>query len=869
MRFLIARGTVGNFLQRASDRLFGYDYFISYKQDDGRNLPRRLASRLADAGYRVFLDETGYAPGDDLRLGTIRRVRMSTYTLLIARPGALTRSDWVVSEIKACLDARKTPIIIDIHRAFLTVQGLDDDERQRVASLRTLLMDRLRIEEAVGADNLSFDGSPSERLITELRRSFRGRRQDTRRARAFGTAAIAFAVLAVAAIVFAINATRARSDAEAQTRRARGGELAAQARLIETLHPQLGGLLATEAAAVTASAGEPLPPTSFQALLETAIGLSGRGLPPLGDGLRSLGFSPDGRQLVTGEETGNAWLWQIDGDQASSVKLAGAGALNVNHASFGVNSRWLMTSGDGGDGCLWPLAAGHTPACKPLAPFSGAFFLDPTVSPDGHWLVAPENKDAVWIWDLSNPAETPTARQIGQSVKSAREAVFSRNSRWLAVRSVSSKEIALWDLADPLGKVRRLDSPASEIEAVDLRDEPPGMVAADDHGGVYLWNGLGIGSPPARVLSAATTDMEPLDLRFDRTGTRLAVALARNDDPESLLLLWQFGSASIDPRRVKVNGRVRRLDFDPAGRFLYIEGLDGKLWLLDVASDPQAEPISLPGHAATVTQHVFSRNGKRLMTGDNDGRLTFWDLSCPGGLTSPIAMRGHEGSINALAADPAGEKWLASVSADGTARLWDLTLPVPGDQLVTAYDCAGLDHFVSSPDRHWLALATKAGDVSVQDLSARDPIASTRKLAEGLGELESIWFAPNGRWVAAVTKDDTIKLWDLSAPDPRASRQRVTLHHKTETTVAPYVSISFAVISRGWCRPIQRGALGLPILPRVPHTAGYWAARSTTQGSARMAAGWRGLITIPSVCGTSRRHATAFGWNPRRQTPML
>ena len=104
---LIAPGSVGGFLQRVSDFVFGYDYFISYKQDDGKNLPKRLADRLTEAGYRVFLDMTGYTAGDDLKQGTTRRVRMSAYTLLIARPGALTRSDWVVQEISACLAARR------------------------------------------------------------------------------------------------------------------------------------------------------------------------------------------------------------------------------------------------------------------------------------------------------------------------------------------------------------------------------------------------------------------------------------------------------------------------------------------------------------------------------------------------------------------------------------------------------------------------------------------------------------------------------------------------------------------------------------------------------------------------------------------
>ena len=294
------------------------------------------------------------------------------------------------------------------------------------------------------------------------------------------------------------------------------------------------------------------------------------------------------------------------------------------------------------------------------------------------------------------------------------------------------------------------------------------------------------------MLNAATEDAAPAALRFNRAGDRLAVALAPQGKPSATVLTWRLGAEAAAPRRVDLKYQVRQLDFDPTGRFLYIEGMNGDLALLDVKSETNADPVSLPGHSATVTEHVFSSDGKRLATGDNDGRVLFWDLSCPDGLTSPIALRGLEQSVTRLILDPAHERWLAGASMDGTARLWDFTLPVPGDELAIARVCGGLAQYATSPDRHWLAVANKAGDVSVYDLTAGDPIATAMKLAEGLGALQSLKFEPNGRWIAAITDDSAINLWDLSAPDLRASRRRVAEHHATETTVAPFVSIDFA-----------------------------------------------------------------------------
>lgn len=140
-------------LLQLSDLFFGYDYFISYQHGDGLICPGALSERLQSLGYHVFLDRTGYAAGDDLSTMTRRRVRMSSYLIVVARPGALTRSDWVMREVHVCIGAGRTPIIVDVDRCFLTLTVADADadadaaETARLTNLRTALENRLRIPE--------------------------------------------------------------------------------------------------------------------------------------------------------------------------------------------------------------------------------------------------------------------------------------------------------------------------------------------------------------------------------------------------------------------------------------------------------------------------------------------------------------------------------------------------------------------------------------------------------------------------------------------------------------------------------------------------------------------------------------------------
>src|SRR6516164_2580749 len=79
---------------RAVDWAFGYDFFISYNHGDGPKLPLYLKERLTQAGFRVFLDQTEYVAGLDLRRETRRQITKSRKLVVIARQGAL-RSVWV------------------------------------------------------------------------------------------------------------------------------------------------------------------------------------------------------------------------------------------------------------------------------------------------------------------------------------------------------------------------------------------------------------------------------------------------------------------------------------------------------------------------------------------------------------------------------------------------------------------------------------------------------------------------------------------------------------------------------------------------------------------------------------------------------
>ena len=118
--FWMRQPRVRSKIQLAVDFIFGYDFFISYRREDGVYYPDRLAERLQKQGFHCFLDKTGFSAGDVLSVTTERRVRMSSYLVFIARRGAMTGSDWVIRETTSSIAANRIQIVVDIDGAFLS-----------------------------------------------------------------------------------------------------------------------------------------------------------------------------------------------------------------------------------------------------------------------------------------------------------------------------------------------------------------------------------------------------------------------------------------------------------------------------------------------------------------------------------------------------------------------------------------------------------------------------------------------------------------------------------------------------------------------------------------------------------------------------
>ncbi|CAI6095943.1 unnamed protein product [Clonostachys chloroleuca] len=157
--------------------------------------------------------------------------------------------------------------------------------------------------------------------------------------------------------------------------------------------------------------------------------------------------------------------------------------------------------------------------------------------------------------------------------------------------------------------------------------------------------------------------------------------------------------------------------------------------------------------AAVVMSMAWSPNGKEVVTGSSDNIVRRWGIT----LGDTLHAIGHSARVEAAAISPDG-KVIASGSADKTVKLWD---PAKGDlaQTLTGHQKGVFVVRFSSDNKQLASCSAEA--VHLWDGAIGDPQRSLKSD----DDFSTIAFSPDSQLIATGHKHGRIRLWDPATGD--------------------------------------------------------------------------------------------------------
>jgi len=339
--------------------------------------------------------------------------------------------------------------------------------------------------------------------------------------------------------------------------------------------------------------------------------------------LWSVTFSPDGKTVVSGDNSGAIKIWDIR--TGLKTKEFRGDEMSVKSVIFLPDG--VTIAGGGFDGAvkLWDLSSGqekrltgHTQAIESVA-----------YSPKNHLLASGSSDKSIKFWEVGSGEEIKILKGKTSSIS---EASFAHRAPLLAV-GFSDSVVKLWNLEK--GESQTLDARAG--------GEPSPDNAFIES--IYIFNTGGGStavafSPDDEMLASGTRDIK----------------------------LWETRSGKLLRTIQTRDITVVSFAFSPDGKQLASNSIPSdiiRLWDTETGKELK----SLAGHESRVDTLTFSPDGKILASGSRDNTVKLWNVKTGKEITT---FKGHTGPVGLVAFSSDGGK-LVSLSGDRTAKVWNVT----------------------------------------------------------------------------------------------------------------------------------------------------------------------------------------------------
>lgn len=333
-------------------------------------------------------------------------------------------------------------------------------------------------------------------------------------------------------------------------------------------------------------------------------------------------ISPDGRLMLTGSQDGNLRVWDLE--PRAEIACFGDGTP-LFAVAFSPDERQVLTGDIFGTAILRDVATGEE-----VNRFEGNFgvILEVAFSPDGKYVAVAAGdyfgeatSGSLILWDVE------TGERVHEFVGHEhllRSLAFSPDGRTLLAGSQTALmetstdgDLILWDI-ETGNEIRRFDTTEDITAIVFTADGSRAVTSSAYSQNITTWD-VSTGQSLKRI-QGQTDFILGVDLSPDEQ-----TALSANGD--NTLTLWDLESGEEIRRFIGHEAAVWSVDISPDGLTALSSGEDGLVILWDLATGEELRRFK--GHAASVWVPTvsFSPNGQTAFSVGFDGVAIHWQIA--------------------------------------------------------------------------------------------------------------------------------------------------------------------------------------------------------------------------------------------------
>ncbi|MBP7961458.1 MAG: WD40 repeat domain-containing protein [Caldilineaceae bacterium] len=266
-------------------------------------------------------------------------------------------------------------------------------------------------------------------------------------------------------------------------------------------------------------------------------------------------------------------------------------------------------------------------------------------------------------------------------------------------------------------------------------------------------------------------------------------------DPERSILLAlealereYTDGAELALRRALIVSRIERRFSDEGNAFwdvavvpgdairLAAGGSDNTITLWNTTSLTSTVPSArLRGHTGQILGIDVDPSSSRLASASADGTAKVWDLATEDVI---FTLENHFGPVRDVEFSPDG-RFLATASLDGYMRLWDAENGNLVFESAAGHQGEAVNGLAYSPNGQLLATGGDDNNVTVWRILDRSAVPQLTLLGHTDG-IYDVAFHPSKPLLASVSRDKTTRIWDISE-DAAATSPKLTLYGHTDT----------------------------------------------------------------------------------------